>query len=242
MPSAIEVANLVFYGCTALTSVYFGQNAPAEATDVYTDSPNVTNYVTNPQATGWGATWNGRPVVRLHGYFDGVTVGGTNLTTLLAGKLNTNATPGSIGAEVAGAAATVQTNLTTHTNRTDNPHAVTPEQIGAVSNTPAGIAAAGGVITNSILGQGETDLGTGLTVTICNATASYYAAPTGTWTLAMCASPLRYPRDLMIVSTNGSVIPSYITDLRTGSVGTTNLYYLRPSGTGTNWTLWGKSL
>jgi hypothetical protein len=111
-----------------------------------------------------------------------------------------------------------------------------------VTNTPAGIAAAGGVITNSILGQGETDLGTGLTVTICNATASYYASPTGTWTLAMCASPLRYPRDLMIVSTNGSVIPSYITDLRTGSAGTTNLYYLRPSGTGTNWTLWGKSL
>jgi hypothetical protein len=54
-----------FAGCTALTAVYFGQNAPAEATDVYFDSPNVTNYVTSSTATGWGATWNGRPVVRM---------------------------------------------------------------------------------------------------------------------------------------------------------------------------------
>ncbi len=98
------------------------------------------------------------------------------------------------------------------------------------------------VATNAILGQGETDLGSGLTVTICNATASYSASPTGTWTLATCAGVLRYPRDLLIISTNGSVIPSYITDLRTGSAGATNLYYLRPSGTGTNWMLFGKSL
>ena len=34
--------------------------------------------------------------------------------------------------------------LAAHTNRTDNPHAVTAAQVGAVSNTPAGIAAAGG--------------------------------------------------------------------------------------------------
>jgi len=32
--------------------------------------------VTNPQATGWGETWNGRPVVRLALYADNLTVGG----------------------------------------------------------------------------------------------------------------------------------------------------------------------
>jgi hypothetical protein len=50
----------------------------------------VTNYVTSPTAPGWGATWNGRPVVRLPLYTDSLTVGGTNLTSLLDGKLGTN--------------------------------------------------------------------------------------------------------------------------------------------------------
>jgi hypothetical protein len=48
-----------------------GQNAPAEAIDVFTyitPPPNV--YVTDPQATGWGAVWNGAPVVRLPLYGD----------------------------------------------------------------------------------------------------------------------------------------------------------------------------
>jgi hypothetical protein len=76
--------------------VYFSQIAPTEATNVYLLSPSVTNYVTDPTATGWGATWNGRPVVRLPLYTDSLTLAGTNMTTLLAGKVD--ATPAGISA------------------------------------------------------------------------------------------------------------------------------------------------
>ena len=93
------------------------------------------------------------------------------------------------------------------------------------------------VPTDAILGQGETDLGTGLTLTIGSETACYTASPTGTWSLAVSAGALRYPRDLLIISTNGSVLPGYILDLRSGPAAATNLWYLRPFGTSTNWSL-----
>lgn len=93
-------------GNYSLTSVVFSGNAPAENTEVYYVSPNATNYVTNPTATGWGTTWNGRPVVRLPLYGSGSNITG-----------------------------------------------ITPNQIGAVSNSPSGIAQAGGVTNVSINGQ-----------------------------------------------------------------------------------------
>ncbi len=65
LPQATSISLYAFNNCTHITSVTFGQNAPAEATDVYAGSPSVTNYVTNPTATGWGPMWNGRPVVQL---------------------------------------------------------------------------------------------------------------------------------------------------------------------------------
>jgi hypothetical protein len=67
-----------------LTSVYFAQNAPAQATNVYYLSPNVTNYVTSPTATGWGATWNGMPVVRMATYSDSFVGNGSGLTNITA--------------------------------------------------------------------------------------------------------------------------------------------------------------
>ena len=89
LPAATSIGNAAFYNCTALTSVSFAQNAPAEGTYVYTDSPNVTNYVTNPTATGWGETWNGRPVVRLPVYADEVYLAGDALSATLAAKAST---------------------------------------------------------------------------------------------------------------------------------------------------------
>jgi len=71
--------------------VYFGQNAPAEATDVYTDAPNATNYVTNPTATGWGTNWNGRPVVRLPLYGDMSNMTGLTVAQVSAAGGVTNA-------------------------------------------------------------------------------------------------------------------------------------------------------
>jgi hypothetical protein len=95
LPDVTTVGNVAFPNCPKLNSIYFGQNAPAEATDVFS-YPNVTNYVTNPTATGWGTNWNGRPVVRLPVYADEYWRLGTNLTTLLTEKLATNGSGASL--------------------------------------------------------------------------------------------------------------------------------------------------
>jgi hypothetical protein len=63
LPACTTVGAYAFYGCEALISVTFGQNAPAPAANVFEYS-TPTIYVSNPHATGWGDTWNGRPVVR----------------------------------------------------------------------------------------------------------------------------------------------------------------------------------
>lgn len=81
------VGEQAFAFCDQLSSLTLSVNSPAEDLEVFYHSPNVTCYVTNPQATGWGVTWNGRPVVRLDGYFREITVGGNTLTTLLADKV-----------------------------------------------------------------------------------------------------------------------------------------------------------
>jgi hypothetical protein len=185
LDNAATIGDFAFFGCLAMTSVYFGQNAPAEAEDVYLDTPNVTTYVTSPTATGWGATWNDRPVVRLHGYFDGVTVGGTNLQTLLDGKLGTddqrvvNALTNG-GVTINGIPLGNGTNLTitggsgggggglsnvvingvggtisgSESNKITS-FTLNAAGIGAASNTPAGIAAAGGQTNGQILAASQ---------------------------------------------------------------------------------------
>ena len=72
LPACTTVGNYAFYACENLNSVTFGQNAPAPAADVFWQS-TPTIYVSNPHATGWGDTWNGRPVVRLPLYGSSVT-------------------------------------------------------------------------------------------------------------------------------------------------------------------------
>ena len=57
------VGNSAFEGCSNLSSVTFDQNAPTPTANVFASS-TPTIYVSNPHATGWGDTWNGRPVVR----------------------------------------------------------------------------------------------------------------------------------------------------------------------------------
>jgi hypothetical protein len=58
-----------------------GQNAPAEAADVFYGITPPTVYVTDPQATGWGATWNGALVVRPPLYADAVYQAGELVAT-----------------------------------------------------------------------------------------------------------------------------------------------------------------
>jgi hypothetical protein len=123
LQNATTIEESAFDNCTALTSVYFGQNAPAEAEDVYYSTPSVTNYITSSTATGWGATWNGRPVVRLPLYADNFTAAGvgasptghvhaagdvTNLQSTVAGYgYLTNVTPAAIVAAGGGTNLTV---------------------------------------------------------------------------------------------------------------------------------------
>ena len=80
LPAATSIGTFAFFNCANLTSVTFGQNAPDEGANVYLNTPNVTNYVTNPTATGWGTEWNGRPVVRLGVTADSITLGGVTNT------------------------------------------------------------------------------------------------------------------------------------------------------------------
>jgi hypothetical protein len=58
-----------------------GQNAPAEATGVFASITPPTVYVTDPQATGWGDTWNGVTVIRPPLYADAVYQAGELVAT-----------------------------------------------------------------------------------------------------------------------------------------------------------------
>lgn len=82
IPHVTSIGVEVFSGCPALASVHMGQNAPADGTNVfYAITPPPTVYVTNPQATGWGATWNGAPVVRPPLYADAIYQAGELVAT-----------------------------------------------------------------------------------------------------------------------------------------------------------------
>ncbi len=62
-------------------------------------------------------------------------------------------TAAQVGADPAGTAGVVQANLTTHTNRTDNPHSVTAAQVGALSSVLAATTNYGPVVATSTNGQ-----------------------------------------------------------------------------------------
>jgi hypothetical protein len=99
LPLVTTVGESAFANCLSLNSVLFGKDAPAEALDVYINDNSVINYVTNPQATGWGAMWNGRPVVRLPLYGNGANlIGITAAQVAIAETVGTydNASPISI--------------------------------------------------------------------------------------------------------------------------------------------------
>jgi hypothetical protein len=82
LPQATTIGNNAFYYCGSLASVHMGQNAPAEAADVFADiATPPTVYVTDPQATGWGDTWNGVTVIRPPLYADAIYQAGELVAT-----------------------------------------------------------------------------------------------------------------------------------------------------------------
>jgi hypothetical protein len=156
-----------------------------------------------------------------------LSIDGVPLASTLDGKLGTN-DPAFLGAVA-------------HTNRTDNPHAVTPAQIGAVSNTPAGIAAAGGLVTNSISGPGCTYLGTSQAVTLTGATTSYRAEPAGVYTVSVAQAASRYTYALEIVSTNPCTLAAGLNLQGSWTITGTNILAIVPC-TGTLWRVYGRGL
>jgi hypothetical protein len=86
IPSATTIGSSAFQESDSLANVTFAQNAPTIGNDIFLDAPNVIVYVTNPTATGWGATLGGRPVVRLPVSADAITLGGDDLAGLLGDK------------------------------------------------------------------------------------------------------------------------------------------------------------
>jgi hypothetical protein len=151
----------------------------------------------------------------------------TSITNSLDGKLGTN-DPAFLGAVA-------------HTNRTDNPHAVTPAQIGAISNTPAGIAAGGGIVTNSIPGPGCTYLGTSQAVTLTGATTSYRAEPAGVYTVSVAQAASRYTYALEVISTNPCTLAAGLNLQGSWTITGTNILAIAPC-TGTLWRVYGRGL
>jgi hypothetical protein len=77
-----SIGGNAFGFCLALASVTFSGNAPTEGFGIYYEIPpnQVTNYVTDPTATGWGVTFGGMPVVRLGVVADSYTLNGDTIT------------------------------------------------------------------------------------------------------------------------------------------------------------------
>jgi hypothetical protein len=140
LPQVTSIGDYAFSDCTSLTSVRMGRNAPAEAEEVFYGIDPPTVYVTDPQATGWGDTWNGAPVVRPNLYADAVYQAGELVATTAALAVHTNradnphsVTAVQIGALTAELDPVANAALAVHTNRTDNPHGVTAAQVGALT-------------------------------------------------------------------------------------------------------------
>jgi hypothetical protein len=84
IPDSVRSIGSSAFGHSAyLTSIYFSCDAPIDEGDLFNElaTNQVTNYVTNPQATGWGATWGGMPVVRLPLYGDKIYQAGELVAT-----------------------------------------------------------------------------------------------------------------------------------------------------------------
>jgi hypothetical protein len=58
--SVISIGFYAFAECTGLTSVYFERNAPVTGEYLFDESPSVTVFY-RPGASGWDATFAGRP-------------------------------------------------------------------------------------------------------------------------------------------------------------------------------------
>jgi hypothetical protein len=149
LPQAQTIGNNAFYYCGVLTSVYFDSDAPTIGAYIFDGiTPNqVTNYVTNPQATGWGATLGGSmPVVRLPLPADALTLGGVTHTNWPSADVSGLATTQSVAA-VAGDLDVAQIDINNHTSNGtigSDGHASSAEK----ANWNGKLSASGGTASN----------------------------------------------------------------------------------------------
>ena len=99
-----DIFSGAFSGCLNLQSLYYNGDVPDVGMSLFLDVPanQVTNYVTNPTATGWGATFGGMPVVRMPVTADSITLGGVSKSAWPAASSGvpavwTNMTWGAVG-------------------------------------------------------------------------------------------------------------------------------------------------
>jgi hypothetical protein len=107
--------------------------------------------------------------------------------------------------------------------------------------TPAGIAAAGGIVTNSIPGPGCTYLGTSQAVTLTGATTSYRAEPAGVYTVSVSQAASRYTYALEVISTNPCTLAAGLNLQGSWTITGTNILAIVPC-TGTLWRVYGRGL
>jgi hypothetical protein len=107
--------------------------------------------------------------------------------------------------------------------------------------TAAGIAAAGGVVTNSIPGPGCTYLGTSQDVTLTGATTSYRAEPAGVYTVSVAQAASRYTYALEVISTNPCTLAAGLNLQGSWTITGTNILAIVPC-TGTLWRVYGRGL
>jgi hypothetical protein len=107
--------------------------------------------------------------------------------------------------------------------------------------TPTGIAAGGGVTTNSIPGPGCTYLGTSQAVTLTGATTSYRSEPAGVYTVSVAQAASRYTYALEVVSTNPCTLAAGLNLQGSWTITGTNILAIVPC-TGTLWRVYGRGI
>jgi hypothetical protein len=128
----------------------------------------------------------------------------------------------------------VHTTLTNHTDQI-------ADKLNTNGLTAPIIAAAGGLVTNSIPGPGCTYLGTSQAVTFTGATTSYRAEPAGVYTVSVAQAASRYTYALEIISTNPCTLAAGLNLQGSWTITGTNILCVVPC-TGTLWRVYGRGL
>jgi len=197
-----------------------GQNAPAEATGVfYGITPLPTVYVTDPQATGWGDTWNEVPVVRPGLHTDALVLNGTAYTNIPTTDVSGLATTNALAA-VSGAVGTHTNDAAAHVSAADR------AAWYGVTNLPSAGC--------SVLSMTDE---TNLVVT--GATYSYSATVTNAYRLSIPTNAPAFFYGLTVYGTNACTLADNMRLIGTKTITGTNCVSFKPFTNGLWEVLWG---